>query len=89
MSDPSALFRRVRQRKAELSQVPEFSRVPAPAPVGGTAPAAPPAAPETAARPSAPQAAPGPVPRPARGHALYSQLMRSHDRMGTRHLPNG
>ena len=24
--------------------------------------------------------------RPARGHALYSQVMRSHDRMGTRHL---
>jgi len=29
----------------------------------------------------APQARPAP-----RGHALYSQVMRSHDRMGTRHL---
>ena len=31
-------------------------------------------------------ASPGIPPRPARGHALYSQIMRSHDRMGTRHL---
>ncbi len=34
-----------------------------------------------------PQAAPvQPVPRPVGGHALYSELMRSHDRMGTRHI---
>ena len=26
------------------------------------------------------------VSRPVGGHALYSELMRSHDRMGTRHL---
>ncbi len=55
---------------------------------GGTT-AAPAGIPEAPARPAGPQAAAGPVSRPAGGHALYSQLMRSHDRMGTRHLPNG
>ena len=46
-----------------------------------------PAAPAHVAPAEAPsQASPGIPPRPARGHALYSQIMRSHDRMGTRHL---
>lgn len=37
----------------------------------------------------APMPAPAPIQppvRPAPGHALYSELMRSHDRMGTRHI---
>lgn len=37
--------------------------------------------------PPAPPVQPAPSPsRPTPGHALYSELMRSHDRMGTRHL---
>ena len=55
----------------------------------GPAPAAIPtaAAPSPAAPAEAPaQSPPGIPPRLARGHALYSQVMRSHDRMGTRHL---
>lgn len=86
MSDPSELFRRARRRQAELSRPTQPTRIPAPAPAGQAAPVAPPKTPEPHARPDAPRV---PVPRPAGGHALYSQLMRSHDRMGTRHLPNG
>ena len=29
------------------------------------------------------------VPQPVGGHAIYRELMRSHDRMGTRHLDRG
>ena len=29
------------------------------------------------------------VPQPIGGHAIYRELMRSHDRMGTRHLGQG
>ncbi|MDO4867119.1 MAG: hypothetical protein Q4C10_11245 [Clostridia bacterium] len=67
--------------------------IPNPTPASFTAPAPFPAR-ETPAAHSEPQAdAPGlgearprMVPRPVGGHALYSELMRSHDRMGTRHL---
>lgn len=68
------------------------------APVASVAPVAPvapvtsvtPIAPQPSAIPAnpprpAPAVQPAPVPRPA-GHALYSELMRSHDRMGTQHL---
>lgn len=36
--------------------------------------------------PTPTQAPVQPSARPVAGHALYSELMRSHDRMGTRHL---
>jgi len=57
---------------------PTFSTAAAPTPVAPVRPAGPC---DDSAAP-----APTPAPRPARSHTLYSQIMRSHDRMGTRHL---
>lgn len=52
-----------------------------------------PAFPAQATPPSPPPAQPSPAParalttaRPAGSHALYSAIMKRHDRMGTRHL---
>ena len=65
-----------------------------PAPAEMPFPAQPPSVPAQAPAPtptpaptpvSAPTHPPAPA-KPARGHALYSQVMRSHDRMGTRHV---
>ena len=65
-----------------------------PAPVGMPFPAQSPSVPAQAPAPtpaptptpaSAPTQPPAPA-KPARGHALYSQVMRNHDRMGTRHV---
>ena len=56
---------------------------------------APPRPPVPAADPTQPSPTPEPAPvpperrvapQPIGGHALYRALMRSHDRMGTRHL---
>lgn len=77
MDQPSQIIRRIRRRQARssCSRQPCAPRVPAPSP------AQPPAR-----EPVKPSPAPEETPRGARGHALYSQLMRNHDRMGTRHL---
>lgn len=57
--------------------------------------AVPPAPSFVPAAPASPAPDASPAPRPSgdaasprrpQGHALYSQIMRSHDRMGTRHL---
>ena len=68
-------------------QPPQTATVPQTTPALQAAPApqttpVPQTAPVSQAAP-VPQAAP--APRPG-GHALYSELMRSHDRMGTRHV---
>ena len=66
--------------------IPRADR-PAPAAIPTAAAPSPAVPPTPAALAEAPaQSPPGLPPRPARGHALYSQVMRSHDRMGTRHL---
>lgn len=83
MNDPREILNRIERRRRHLPG-PVAPRTPAPAP------AAP--APQNAQipqNPPNPQGAPAqPVPRPVGGHALYSELMRSHDRMGTRHIKN-
>ena len=91
LDHPNQLFNRVRRRKARpaLRQNGRDGVAPAPIP-----PAAPPMKPAADAAPPAQPAAPtecpaSPAPAPRRppgSHALYSQIMRSHDRMGTRHL---
>ena len=70
------------------------------APTGKSAAQTPPGVPGAASKPdgrsfasTAPQqAAPQTeriiAPQPVGGHALYRELMRSHDRMGTRHIRN-
>lgn len=90
MDSPSQLLDRIRRRRAH-SEMPRRSpspRVPAPAPAdpGIAAPAARNADPPGAQALPKEGAAQAAAPRPAGGHGLYSQLMRSHDRMGTRHL---
>ncbi|MBQ8110171.1 MAG: hypothetical protein IJ124_08445 [Clostridia bacterium] len=98
MSSPSDYFRHIQRRQTACPREKGAPRVPAPAPAGGLSPILPPrSAPSPVPRDpvqppeDAPQEgvrAPAPaVSRPARGHALYSEVMRSHDRMGTRHLP--
>ena len=62
---------------AEMPFPAQSPSVPAQAPAPTPTPAPTPA--------SAPTHPPAPA-KPARGHALYSQVMRSHDRMGTRHV---
>ena len=97
MSHPREILNRIQRQRAQ-PRPGQDARVPAPAPAGGLSPAAPPvsSAPSIPPDPPAartPQAPPAPsvpplqpVPRPVGGHALYRELMRSHDRMGTRHL---
>ena len=74
MTHPREILSRARRRRTDTQPVPQPPS-PAPAPTAPTAVTAP----TEPVRP-APQPAAG-------GHALYRQLMRSHDRMGTRHLP--
>ena len=85
MDHPSQIFSRIRRRKArpDLPRQGRAGVAPAPTPL-----LAAPATPAPEAPPTPEPAAPTPrtAPRPAGGHALYSQIMRSHDRMGTRHL---
>ena len=77
MDHPSRLFQRIRRQQARPA-LPR--RADAPPPCSAPAPTVAPA------NPSGEGSAPVPSPRPARGHTLYSQIMRNHDRMGTRHL---
>jgi len=96
MSNPSEVFRRIRRRNAGFLRQPgsPSPTIPAPAPAGGLAPAAPTPPGKSAPPSSTPWDAPSrptadgrrAAPPSASGHALYSELMRSHDRMGTRHL---
>ena len=102
MNQPSQLLRRARQQRNRNLPDPRGFRPPAPAPapaaipsqsapVPPTTPVPPPTPVPTL--PEAPTAAVPPAPAPVAqrpnrpsGHALYSEIMRSHDRMGTRHL---
>lgn len=97
MDHPSQLFNRVRRHKARPALGQNGRDGVAPAPIRPAAPLMQPTAeaprPATVppAQPAAPAenpaASPAPTPRrPPGSHALYSQIMRSHDRMGTRHL---
>lgn len=90
LDHPSQLFNRVQRRKARPALGQNGRDGVAPAPIR---PAAPPMKPvadapqPTIVPPAQPAASPSPAPRrPPGSHALYSQIMRSHDRMGTRHL---
>ena len=95
MDHPDQLFSRIRRQKARpallrqgqngVAPAPMRATVPARASVPSQPPAAPPNPPQPAVADEPPGSPPAP-PRPVRGHTLYSQLMRSHDRMGTRHL---
>ena len=78
MSHPAQLLKRARQRRTP----PANADMPAPAP----APVAS-APPEPAAQttPSPAPAVPSAV-RRGGSHALYSEVMKRHDRAGTRHL---
>ena len=91
MSNPREILRQIRQRQGAGLPRADTPRTPAPAPIAAPAPpqpAAPVSAQQQSARPgsqTASVAQTAPVTRNG-GHALYSELMRSHDRMGTRHL---
>lgn len=80
MDHPSQLLRRVRQRRTRPAPQANDGAPPAPAPVA-PAPAQPGASPEPMIEPAVPRAV-----RRAGSHALYSEVMKRHDRMGTRHL---
>lgn len=71
MDHPGQLLSRARRRKAPPAAAP----MPAPVPVS-------PAPPE----PPAPAPAVPSAVRRGGSHALYSEVMKRHDRMGTRHL---
>ena len=80
MSNPNEIMRRI-QRRQQAQPEPARAFTPAPAPIrAAPAPQRPPTAPQPDARPAENA-------RPA-GHTLYSQLMRSHDRVRTKHLRN-
>ena len=89
LDHPSQLFNRIRRQKARPTLLRQGQAGVAPTPIQ-TAVQAPVSVPQqlpaansdTCDLPASP-AAPA---RLVRGHALYSQVMRSHDRMGTRHL---
>ena len=74
------------------ASAPPTPTTPAPAAFAARPPqAAVPVPPPAEEAPAGPGSAPGGdrprlVSRPVGGHALYSELMRSHDRMGTRHI---
>ena len=83
MSHPREILNRVRRQRIrrDMTGAPVVPAPTAPAsPTQSAAPVAPVAPVAPAPRVSQP------VPRPVGGHALYSEVMRSHDRMGTRHL---
>ena len=71
MDHPAQLLSRARQRRTPPS--------PAPAPTPAPAPVAPAQAPAPA--PAVPSAV-----RRSGSHALYSEVMKRHDRLGTRHV---
>ena len=96
MSNPREILRQIRQRQVTDQPTANALRTPAPTPIS-PAPVQPVARRQTASpiqpvsaapvQPVAPaQRQPPAQPVPRAGHALYSELMRSHDRMGTRHL---
>ncbi len=95
MDHPSQLFSRIRRQKARpnlirhgqdgVAPTPIQTAVRTPAYVPPQPQAASPDAPRSDAARDLPSSPAAPL-RPARGHALYSQVMRSHDRMGTRHV---
>ena len=82
MPYPSQIFSQIRARKARPSP---GTRAATPPPVA-PAPATPPqdTAPPQQAMPVQPPAPESPVARRPAGHALYSQVMRRHDRAGRR-----
>ena len=101
MNQPRQIFSRIRRQKARpASPCADRRPAPAPAPVAPSDPtptpsqASAPPKPAPAVTPGPAQARPAPAAppaglstaRPAGSHALYSQVMRRHDRMGTRHL---
>ena len=100
MNNPRDILAQIQRRQAhrDARLASGAPRTPAPAPISAGSPVAPaPAADAPVARPvppaptaqagaPTPEPAAQPAPRPASGHTLYRQLMRSHDRMGTRHL---
>ena len=86
MSNSVKAFRRGKKRRGLPSDAPVARSDARPIvavyhPAGGT-----PAPAEPVRLSSSGIAGTAPVPRPAGRHALFRQLMRSHDRMGTRHL---
>ena len=95
MDHPSQLFNRVRRHKARPALGQNGRDGVAPVPIRPAAPlmqptaeapgSATPDAPQSDAARDLPSSPAAPL-RPARGHALYSPVMRSHDRMGTRHI---
>ena len=83
MDHPSQVFRRIRRRMAR-PDLPRPGLEPvAPSPIQPASVQPPTPAPTVPPTPAPTDAGPS---RPPRSHALYSQVMRSHDRMGTRHL---
>ena len=88
MSHPREILNLIERRRRHAQPLSNAPRTPAPAPVAPVVPTppAPPAQPTSPVAPTPPVAPVQPVPRPVGGHALYSELMRSHDRMGTRHI---
>ena len=97
MDRPSQLFDRIRRQKARPGAAQHFPEARIPAPVAPVAPQAPAPAPQASPAAADSPAQPAPTPqepaaarpttaRPAGSHTLYSQVMRRHDRVGTRHL---
>lgn len=92
MATPREILRRTAQKRPPVS-VPQPALTPQPAPMrqapsGFTAV---PVAPAPMNTPAVPVDEPAQsvrmvVPQPIRTHSVYRQLMRSHDRMHTRHL---
>ena len=88
MPYPSQIFSQIRARKARPSPGTRAATPPpvAPAPAAQTHvpdPSQQTATPQQAA-PVPPPAPESPTPRRPAGHALYSQVMRKHDRAGRR-----
>lgn len=82
MDHPSQLLRRVRQHRTRPAPEGNAGAAPAPAPAPvAPAPAQAGAATEPMIEPAVPRAV-----RRAGSHALYSEVMKRHDRVGTRHL---
>lgn len=84
MSHPSEWIGRARRLRSRPNAVsPAQPRAVAPQPVSRPVP--PPSSPPQAEA-APPEPARTVAPQPAGGHALYRALMRSHDRVNTRHL---
>jgi hypothetical protein len=95
LDHPSQIFSRIRRLKARptLFRHEPHDVAPAPIQTAVQAPACVPPQPPAASTDPLQSpvdrdltAAPATPVRPARGHALYSQVMRRHDRAGARHL---